>query len=145
LQLLWTVLLLASQFWQIARQMTTLEVTNLGRYGFMGGRAGANLNSQMGHRQQHMRSANLVGTDTNGDVSPEEGLVGEASPALGHGHEHVHGHHKSGLCAGCGGGFLMLYCPDGTKAGIRSALTAEGLREMPFNFDLDGAKIVVNF
>jgi len=44
-----------------------------------------------------------------------------------------------------GGGFLMLYCPDGTKAGIRRALATEGLREMPFNFDLDGAKIIVNF
>jgi palmitoyltransferase len=35
LQLSWTSILLASQFWQIARQMTTLEVSNLGRYGFM--------------------------------------------------------------------------------------------------------------
>ncbi|KAJ7844139.1 DHHC palmitoyltransferase-domain-containing protein [Mycena olivaceomarginata] len=37
LQLSWTSVLLASQLWQIARQMTTLEVSNLGRYGFMGG------------------------------------------------------------------------------------------------------------
>jgi palmitoyltransferase len=35
LQLSWTSVLLASQLWQIARQMTTLEVSNLGRYGFM--------------------------------------------------------------------------------------------------------------
>ena len=41
LQLLWTVILLASQLWQVARQMSSLEVSNLGRYGFMGGRGGA--------------------------------------------------------------------------------------------------------
>ncbi|KAK7055514.1 Palmitoyltransferase [Favolaschia claudopus] len=53
LQLSWTFVLLASQLWQIARQMTTLEVSNLGRYGFMGGRGGASLHGQMGHRHQH--------------------------------------------------------------------------------------------
>src|SRR5712691_11374953 len=44
-----------------------------------------------------------------------------------------------------GGGFLMLYCPRAAKAGVRKTLVAEGLREMPFNFDFDGAKVVVNF
>ena len=28
---------------------------------------------------------------------------------------------------------------------VRRALAAEGLREMPFNFDADGAKVIVNF
>jgi palmitoyltransferase len=63
LQLSWTILLLASQYWQIARQMTTLEVSNLGRYGFMGGRAGANLNSQAEHRHQHRHSVSADGED----------------------------------------------------------------------------------
>ena len=40
LQLTWTLILLAAQLWQICRQMTTLEVSNVGRYGFMGGRPG---------------------------------------------------------------------------------------------------------
>ncbi|KAJ7270610.1 hypothetical protein B0H12DRAFT_773443 [Mycena haematopus] len=57
LQLSWTSVLLASQLWQIARQMTTLEVSNLGRYGFMGGRGGASLNGQMGHRHTHAHGA----------------------------------------------------------------------------------------
>ncbi|KAF9037902.1 ankyrin [Hymenopellis radicata] len=67
LQLSWTIVLLASQFWQIARQMTTLEVSNLGRYGFMGGRGGASMAGQMGH--SHSRSGrrgfimNLLGFD----------------------------------------------------------------------------------
>lgn len=38
LQLSWTSILLAAQIWQIARQMTTMEVSNMSRYGFMGGR-----------------------------------------------------------------------------------------------------------
>ncbi|KAF9516731.1 hypothetical protein BS47DRAFT_627934 [Hydnum rufescens UP504] len=37
LQLLWTILLLAGQLFQVMRQMTTFEVSNLGRFGFMGG------------------------------------------------------------------------------------------------------------
>ncbi|KAK4045971.1 palmitoyltransferase akr1 [Microbotryomycetes sp. JL201] len=41
LQLTWTIVLLAAQLWQISRQMTTLEVSNVGRYGYMGGRPGA--------------------------------------------------------------------------------------------------------
>lgn len=53
LQLLWTIVLLASQLFQVARQMTTFEVSNLGRYGFMGGRGGTSLSSQMGQRHQH--------------------------------------------------------------------------------------------
>jgi hypothetical protein len=82
--------------------MTTLEVSNLSRYGFMGGHAGANLNLQMGHWHQDMRSGSI---DTGGDVSPKEGLVGEVAPPVGHGCGR--GHHKVSVCAGCGGGFLM--------------------------------------
>lgn len=44
-----------------------------------------------------------------------------------------------------GGGFLMTYCPTGTKQAVRDALTAEGLRETPFTFDYEGAKVLVNF
>ena len=44
-----------------------------------------------------------------------------------------------------GGGFLMLCCPNGHKAQLRRALTAEGLREMGYDFDFEGAKVLVNF
>jgi D-glycero-alpha-D-manno-heptose-7-phosphate kinase len=44
-----------------------------------------------------------------------------------------------------GGGFLMLYSPGSTKAKVRRALSAEGLREMSFRFDNEGAKVLVNF
>lgn len=43
-----------------------------------------------------------------------------------------------------GGGFLMLYCPERTKSTVRAALLAEGLKEMSYDFDFEGAKVVVN-
>lgn len=45
-----------------------------------------------------------------------------------------------------GGGFLMLLCPDGngTKRHIREALAEEGMRYMPFAFDHEGAKVLLN-
>lgn len=42
-----------------------------------------------------------------------------------------------------GGGFLLLYCPH-TKAAVRQALAEEGLRELHFNFDFEGAKVILN-
>jgi D-glycero-alpha-D-manno-heptose-7-phosphate kinase len=44
-----------------------------------------------------------------------------------------------------GGGFLMLYCPNGRKAKVRQALASEGVKEMPYDFDFEGAKVLVNF
>lgn len=44
-----------------------------------------------------------------------------------------------------GGGFLMLYCPIRKKGAVRKVLASEGLKEMPFNFDFQGAKVLVNF
>jgi D-glycero-alpha-D-manno-heptose-7-phosphate kinase len=44
-----------------------------------------------------------------------------------------------------GGGFLMLYCPSGTKRRVLSALNLERLHEMSVDFDYEGAKVLVNF
>ena len=44
-----------------------------------------------------------------------------------------------------GGGFLMLFCRSEQKPAVRVAMSNEGLREMPFDFDFDGAKVLVNF
>ena len=44
-----------------------------------------------------------------------------------------------------GGGFLMFYCDNGAKGVLRQAMDKEGLREMPFDFDFEGAKVLVNF
>ena len=43
-----------------------------------------------------------------------------------------------------GGGFLMFYCPAGHRADLRRIMTGEGLREMRFQFDRDGAKVLMN-
>ncbi len=44
-----------------------------------------------------------------------------------------------------GGGFLMLFCPPSAKPVVRQALASAGLKEMPYDFDFDGAKVMVNF
>ena len=44
-----------------------------------------------------------------------------------------------------GGGFLLLFCENGTKAEVRAALAAEGLRELSYRIDHQGAKVLVNF
>jgi D-glycero-alpha-D-manno-heptose-7-phosphate kinase len=44
-----------------------------------------------------------------------------------------------------GGGFFMFYCPNSKKVGLRKALAESGLRELPYDFDFEGAKVLVNF
>jgi D-glycero-alpha-D-manno-heptose-7-phosphate kinase len=44
-----------------------------------------------------------------------------------------------------GGGFFMFYCPNSHKVRLRRTLAAAGLREMPYDFDFEGAKVLVNF
>jgi D-glycero-alpha-D-manno-heptose-7-phosphate kinase len=43
-----------------------------------------------------------------------------------------------------GGGFFMFFCPPEKKARLRESLASAGLREMTYDFDLDGAKVLVN-
>jgi D-glycero-alpha-D-manno-heptose-7-phosphate kinase len=43
-----------------------------------------------------------------------------------------------------GGGFLTVYCEE-NKAALRDAMRKAGLREMPFRFDFEGSKIMVDF
>lgn len=43
-----------------------------------------------------------------------------------------------------GGGFLLLYCEKDAQQQVRAALAKEGLREMNFEFDFQGAQVVVN-
>jgi D-glycero-alpha-D-manno-heptose-7-phosphate kinase len=44
-----------------------------------------------------------------------------------------------------GGGFLLFYCPAAAKQDVREALAEEKRREMPYRFDFEGAKVMVNF
>ena len=43
-----------------------------------------------------------------------------------------------------GGGFFAFYCPTESINNVRKALTAEGLREMDYEFDMEGAKVLMN-
>lgn len=43
-----------------------------------------------------------------------------------------------------GGGFFLFYCP-GDKKGLRETMKANGLREMPFRFEKEGAKTMIDF
>jgi D-glycero-alpha-D-manno-heptose-7-phosphate kinase len=43
-----------------------------------------------------------------------------------------------------GGGFLMLLAEPATVRRVREAVAAEGVRQMPFKFDLEGAKTLLN-
>lgn len=43
-----------------------------------------------------------------------------------------------------GGGFFMFYCPNSHKARVRQAMTAAGLRELSYDFDFEGAKVLLN-
>lgn len=117
LQLSWTIILWLSQLWQIARQMTTLEVTNLGRYGYMGSK-GTSLATQMGHSHvQH---------DARGD---------ELGDSVGPRHAHKH----AGGCAG-GANFLLnvLGLDRFTKGKAVDGLARAGKASNPFNVGIVG-------
>jgi D-glycero-alpha-D-manno-heptose-7-phosphate kinase len=48
-----------------------------------------------------------------------------------------------GKIAGAGGGgFLLLYCPPEHQPSLRAAMARCGLEELPFSFDMDGARAV---
>lgn len=98
--------------------MTTLEVSNLGRYGFMGGRAGASLAGQMGHRHTHQQQ------------SSEDGQL------LGGESAHVHRHQHTV----CGGGFLMqiLGLDRFTKGKAADGLARASTAANPFDLGVVG-------
>ena len=43
-----------------------------------------------------------------------------------------------------GGGFLLVFCERAHQAKLREAMSAEGVREMTFAFDFQGAQLLVN-
>lgn len=43
-----------------------------------------------------------------------------------------------------GGGFLLLYCDQSCQDAVRNAMAAEGIHEMTFGFDFQGAQVIVN-
>ena len=43
-----------------------------------------------------------------------------------------------------GGGFLLLFCEPERQNDVREALATQGLKEMSFTFDSQGAHVLVN-
>ncbi len=43
-----------------------------------------------------------------------------------------------------GGGFLLFYCEPAQQAAVREAMREEGIHEMAFGFDTQGAQVIVN-
>ena len=43
-----------------------------------------------------------------------------------------------------GGGFLLIYCQPSCQEAVRRAMTAQGVQEMAFAFDFQGAQVIVN-
>lgn len=72
LQLTWTVILLGAQLWQVARQMTTLEVSNVGRYGYMGGKPSMTAASQFGAIDKFGGGGGGTGTGGTGTSTPSD-------------------------------------------------------------------------
>jgi D-glycero-alpha-D-manno-heptose-7-phosphate kinase len=48
------------------------------------------------------------------------------------------------LCGSGGGGFLYMYCPNGTRSLVKQALQKDGLTFFDYDFDYQGAKIMVS-
>lgn len=108
--------------------MTTLEVSNLGRYGFMGGRGGS-LSTQLGHRHGHALQADADDT-----------LSGEATPTAGHAHVHGRHPHNHQHASGCSTGFLMhlLGFDRFTSGKAANGLARAGHAANPFNVGIVG-------
>jgi D-glycero-alpha-D-manno-heptose-7-phosphate kinase len=82
----------------------------------------------------HWRVKKQISGKISGDQIDHWYEVGKRSGALG-----------GKLMGAGGGGFLSFYSPNVAKADVRRAMAEEGLREMTFDFDLEGAKVLVNF
>ncbi|KAH7107873.1 ankyrin [Auriculariales sp. MPI-PUGE-AT-0066] len=118
MQLSWTIILWASQLWQVARQMTTLEVTNLGRYGYMGSK-GTSLATQMGHSH----------------AQPHAGAADDLGDSVGPRHAHKH----TGGLAGAANFILHVLGLDRfTKGKAVDGLARAGRAANPFNVGLIG-------
>ncbi len=69
-----------------------------------------------------------------------------SNPRIDHLYEVARQHGALGgkITGAGGGGFLLLYAEPDSQAGVRKALAGEGLQEMAFVFDFQGAQVIVN-
>lgn len=145
LQLSWTFILGCSQLWQVARQMSTYEVSNLGRYGYMGGRGGTSLRDQSGAVRGSTVFVPMPDTEADFSHLPP--------PPGGHAHGgHAHHHHRCGavgrICSALGAAitgpvFRLVGLDQFTKGRAVSGMARAGRDQNPF--DLGVAKNCSDF
>jgi ankyrin repeat protein len=109
LQLTWTSVLLVAHTWQISRQMTTLEVSNLGRYGYMGGKGGSSMTSQSGFMEARATALRNSGVpvERNGFVQQSDAAGMEEEGQAGTKSTHHHGT-LTGFMGGTGNWLLSI-------------------------------------
>lgn len=133
--------------------MTTFEVSNLGRYGFMGGRGGQSLRDQSGA----MRQAGTIGagsgmsgalengvTEVGGVVGADGNLVLPPPPDGTYDHAHGHHHHNHGIVGCCknlgkaisGPLFKILGLDRFTKGKAMSGMARAGRGQNPFDMGI---------
>ena len=132
--------------------MTTLEVSNLGRYGYMGGRGGQSLRDQSGAMRQAIAVGAGVGpmgasedaTAENGTAGPEGNVLagsgsGHSHKAGGHGHGHSHGIGRfcGALWKGISGPLMQILGLDRfTKGKALGGMKRAGRDQNPFDMGL---------
>jgi D-glycero-alpha-D-manno-heptose-7-phosphate kinase len=69
-----------------------------------------------------------------------------SNPRIDHLYELARRHGAVGgkITGAGGGGFLLLYCDLARQSAVRCALLAEGLQEMAFTFEAQGAQVIVD-
>lgn len=145
IQISWTSIVLASHLYQITRNITTYELSNLGRYGHMGSR-GISAAAQEGFMAEHQHATAASQNAANGDATaPGAPTPGGHvhGPACNHGRGHGHTHNPLKICAGLIGRLLPntllaivgldLYTRGGGAEGIVRATTDKGKGTNPFD------------
>jgi D-glycero-alpha-D-manno-heptose-7-phosphate kinase len=51
---------------------------------------------------------------------------------------------EGGKIMGSGGGGLFLFYTPSNRKGLRDVMHKKGLTELPFNFDFEGSKVLLN-
>lgn len=104
--------------------MTTLEVSNLGRYGYMGGR---------GVLHNQGRQTGMVGAGMGMSGAGEEGAPDQHAHA---GHRHGHGHSHS-PCKACTAPLMKILGLDRfTKGKAVSGMRRAGMDQNPFDLGI---------
>lgn len=127
LQLTWTSVLFVAHSWQISRQMTTLEVSNLGRYGYMGGKGGSSMTSQTSFMEAREAARQSQGSQQGSEADIED--LGDALTK-----PHHHSHSWTAMLGGTGNWLLSIVGLDlYTRGKGGEGLKKAGRSQNPFD------------